>query len=196
MPRDYSLNVTPANTQRRPANARDDEWVRAFLRRGQIAHIATRWDEQPFITPSTYWYDEARHRLIFHSNIVGRVRANSERHARVCVEISVFGRFLPSNAALEFSVQYASVVIFGEIRVLEELDEKRAALYGLIGKYFPRMTAGREYRPIADQELKRTSVYAIAIESWSGKENWPDQAEQSEAWPSLPEELLYTDEAA
>jgi hypothetical protein len=30
------------------------------------------------------------------------------------------------------------------------------------------MTAGKEYRPITDEELKRTSVYAIAIESWSG----------------------------
>jgi hypothetical protein len=41
-------------------------------------------------------------------------------------------------------------------------------LYGLIGKYYPTLTAGKEYRPITDQELKHTSVFAIAIESWSG----------------------------
>jgi uncharacterized protein len=38
----------------------------------------------------------------------------------------------------------------------------------LIEKYYPTMTAGKECRPITDQELKRTSAYAIAIESWSG----------------------------
>jgi nitroimidazol reductase NimA-like FMN-containing flavoprotein (pyridoxamine 5'-phosphate oxidase superfamily) len=77
------------------------------------------------------------------------------------------------------------VIIFGKVRVLEDAEEKRRALYGLIGKYYPTLTAGKEYRPITDQELKRTSVYAIAIESWSGKRNWAEQAEQSDDWPPL-----------
>jgi hypothetical protein len=45
------------------------------------------------------------------------------------------------------------------------------------------MTFGQECRPITDEELKRTSVYAISIESWSGKRNWPEQADQSDEWP-------------
>ncbi|HLF00607.1 MAG TPA: pyridoxamine 5'-phosphate oxidase family protein [Anaerolineales bacterium] len=190
MPKDYNLAVTPANQQRRPQNAQSDEWVREFLRRAHLGHLATRWDDQPFITPTTFWYDSNRHEIYFHSNIVGRVRANAERHDRVCFEASDFGKFLPSNIALEFSVQYESVVAFGLIRVLEELDEKRRALSGLIGKYFPALTAGIEYRPITDAELKRTSVYAIKIESWSGKRNWPDHAEQSDEWPPLGEEWV------
>jgi uncharacterized protein len=72
--------------------------------------------------------------------------------------------------------------------VIEGAEEKRRALYGLIAKYYPAMMAGKEYRPITDQELKRTSVYAIAIESRSGKRNWPDEAEQSEEWPRLRED--------
>jgi nitroimidazol reductase NimA-like FMN-containing flavoprotein (pyridoxamine 5'-phosphate oxidase superfamily) len=185
MPQDYSFAVTPANEQRRPRNAMSDECVKGFLRRAPIGHVATRWDDQPFITPTSFWYDEVQHAIIFHSNIVGRIRANSERHAEVCFEASEYGEFLPSNVALEFTVQYQSVICFGRIRVIEEDDEKRQALYGLIAKYYPTMTAGKEYRPITDQELKRTSVYAIVIESWSGKRNWPDEAEQSDEWPSL-----------
>lgn len=190
MPKTYDPAVTPPNAQRRQEHARDDAWVRAFLRRARIGHVVTHWDGQPFINPTTFWYDEAGHRLIFHSNLVGRVRANAEHAARVCFEASEFGRFLPSNVALEFSVQYASVIAYGEVALVAELEAKRQALYGLIAKYFPQLEAGREYRPITDLELKRTSVYAIAIESWSGKENWPAQAEQSDAWPSLPAALL------
>jgi nitroimidazol reductase NimA-like FMN-containing flavoprotein (pyridoxamine 5'-phosphate oxidase superfamily) len=182
MPKDYSLDVTPANAQRIAEHARDDAWIRDFLQRAEIGHIGTRWDEQPFITPTTFWYDEERHEIIFHSNIVGRVRANIERHPRVCFEASECGRFLPSNVALEFSVQYRSVIAFGTARVLEDPEEGRRALYGLIGRYFPDMRPGKEYRPITDQELARTSVYAIAIESWSGKENWKERAEQSGEW--------------
>ncbi|MBM4424939.1 MAG: pyridoxamine 5'-phosphate oxidase family protein [Chloroflexi bacterium] len=190
MPKDYSLNVTPANQQRRAELAQDDAWTRDFLRRAQIGHIATRWDDQPFITPTNFWYDPDRHEIYFHSNIVGRARANAERHNRVCFEASEYGKLLPSNIALEFSIQYESVIAFGSIRIIDDAEEKRRALYGLIGKYFPGMAAGREYRPITDQELKRTSVYAIAIESWSGKRNWADRADQSDEWPPLGGEWL------
>jgi nitroimidazol reductase NimA-like FMN-containing flavoprotein (pyridoxamine 5'-phosphate oxidase superfamily) len=116
MPKDYGLGVTPASEQRRPENVRDDGWTRAFLARARIGHVATRWDDQPFITPTTFWYDPERREIYFHSNAVGRVRANSERHARVCFEASEFGRFLPSNVALEFSVQYESVLANGVIQ--------------------------------------------------------------------------------
>jgi nitroimidazol reductase NimA-like FMN-containing flavoprotein (pyridoxamine 5'-phosphate oxidase superfamily) len=63
----------------------------------------------------------------------------------------------------------------------------RRVLYGLIRKYFPEMIAGKDYRKITDKELKRTSVYAIQIEEWSGKENWKDRADQSDEWPPLDE---------
>lgn len=185
MPKDYDVDVTPANKQRLREHARDDAWVRDFLRRAHVGHVATRWDAQPFITPTMFWYDEERHAIAFHSNVVGRLRANGERHERACFEASVFGRLLPSNVALEFSIQYASVVVFGPLRVLAEAAERRRALDGLLGKYFPTMTAGEDYRPITDQELKRTSVYAIAIESWSGKENWAKSADQSDEWRPL-----------
>lgn len=180
-----NINLTPVNKQRLPEYEQDNIWIVEFLRRSKIGHIATRWDEQPFITPSTFWYDEEQHEIIFHSNIVGRIRANTERHPEVCFEVSEYGQLLPSNIALEFSMQYESVIVFGKIRIVEDEEEKKSRLYGLIEKYFPGMRPGEEYRPITDKELKRTSVYVIGIESWSGKRNWEEKAEQSEEWKSL-----------
>ena len=184
MPRNYQ-NQPPTAYQRLPEYTRGDDWIRAFLHTARIGHIASTWGEQPFLTPSNFWYDEANQQVIFHSNISGRVRANLERNPKVCLEVSEMGKLLPSNVALEFSLQYRSALIFGTARILEEAEEKRAALYGLIQKYFPEMEAGREYRPITDKELKRTTVYAIEIASWSGKENWKDRADQSDEWPPL-----------
>jgi nitroimidazol reductase NimA-like FMN-containing flavoprotein (pyridoxamine 5'-phosphate oxidase superfamily) len=183
MPREYDEN--PTTHQRLPEYQRDEVWIEAFLNQAQIGHIASTWEAQPFVTPSTFWYDQAEHRIIFHSNIAGRLRANLERNPRVCLGASEMGRLLPSNVALEFSLQYRSVMVFGEAQILEDPDEKRAALYGLVKKYFPEMEAGVEYRPITDKELKRTTVYAIKIESWSGKENWNERADQSQDWPAL-----------
>lgn len=191
MPLDYydPQQHSPAR-QRRPANRRDDAWITALLKRGEIAHIATRWDEQLFQTPTSFWYDADNHTVIFHSNIAGRVRANIERHPGVCLEVSEYGRFLASNDPLEASVQYRSVVVFGTARVLVDPEARRRALAGLLGKYFPQLELGREIMPIGDAALARTSVYAVAIDSWSGKENWAETADQTDAWPTLEERWL------
>ena len=189
MPRDYSLDATPPNKQRRPEYELDDDAIREFLARAQVGYVATRWETQPFLNMTTFWYDVERHAIVFHSNITGRVRANAEHFPEVCFAANEHGRLLPSNVALEVSLQHRGVVAFGKVRVLDDLVEKRRALTGLLGKYF-RDLVGREMRPITDGELKRTSVYAIQIESWSGKLNWPDQADQSDEWPPLPPEVL------
>src|SRR5574341_376709 len=182
MPRNYR-DQSPTALQRLPEYKRDDGWIRSFLRKARVGHIASARDDQSFLNPSTFWFDEENHQIIFHSNVTGRICSNIESNSRVCFEASELGKMLPSNVALEFSIQYRSVIVFGTARLLTDPDEMRRVMYGLIQKYFPAMTAGKEYREITDQELKRTSVYAIEIEEWSGKENWKDRADQSDEWP-------------
>lgn len=186
MPRDYQ-NESPAAFQRLPEYQRDDEWIRAFLHTARVGHIASARDGQPFLNPSTFWFDEVNHQIIFHSNVSGRMRSNIESNPKVCFEASELGKMLPANVALEFSLQFRSVIIFGNARLISDSEEARRVMYGLIHKYFPAMTAGKEFREITAKELKRTSVYAIKIEEWSGKENWKDRADQSDEWPPLDE---------
>jgi nitroimidazol reductase NimA-like FMN-containing flavoprotein (pyridoxamine 5'-phosphate oxidase superfamily) len=185
VPRDYSAK-SPAAYQRLPDYKRDDEaWIRDLLCRAETGILATRWEDQPFATPTSFWFDEENRRITFHSNIAGRLRANLERHPQAGFVVYEQGRYLPSNVALEFGVQYRSVMVFGPVEVVADPAESRRLLYGLLKKYFPKMEAGREYRPITDKELARTTVYLMKIESWSGKENWHARADQSDGWPVL-----------
>lgn len=191
MSRDYQ-KAQPAEFQRIPHHTRNEDWIKEFLHRGIIAHIGHASADQPFVTPTNYWYDEQNHRIIFHSNIAGRTRSNLETNPKVCLEVSEFGRMLPANTALEFGIQYRSVMLFGNVSIIDDEAEKTECLYGLLKKYFPQMTPGKEYRPITVQELIRTTVYTIQIESWTGKENWDDTAEESPDWPPLSEEQKYS----
>ncbi|HCR71474.1 MAG TPA: pyridoxamine 5'-phosphate oxidase family protein [Anaerolineae bacterium] len=184
MPRDYE-NQSPTAFQRLPENTRAEHWIKNLLHRGNIARIASRFDVQPFINTSTFFYDETNQRIIFHSNILGRVHANIEQYPEVCVEVSEFGKLLPSNIALEFSLQYRSVLVFGKAFLIEDEFEKKKVLHQLIDKYFGDMQIDQDYRSATDKELKRTSVYEIKIESWSGKENWKDMTDQSDEWSPL-----------
>src|SRR5262249_16886679 len=117
----------------------------------------------------------------------GRIRENIERHPEVCVEVSELGKFLPANVALEFSLQFRSVVVFGKASVIQDLHDKREALHKLINKYFGKMQIDRDFRSATEKELRATSVYEIKIKAWSGKENWAERADQSEEWKPLDE---------
>lgn len=184
MPRNYE-DQSPTAFQRQPEYARGEAWIRKLLRTARVAHIATERDGQPFINPTSFWFDEDEQQVIFHSNVAGRVRSNIENNPRICLEVSELGKMLPSNVAQEFSLQYRSALVFGRVALIQDSDLARHALYGLIGKYFPGMSAGQEFRPITDKELRATSVYALSIEEWSGKENWRQKADQGDEWPAL-----------
>jgi uncharacterized protein len=127
MPRNYT-DQSPTAYQRLPEYKRNDEWIRAFLHEARVGHIASSRDGQPFINPSTFWFDEQNHKIIFHSNVAGRVRSNIEANPRLCFEASELGQLLPSNVALEFSLQYRSVMVFGTAHLVTD-PEKRGGSY-------------------------------------------------------------------
>lgn len=88
------------------------------------------------------------------------------------VALCVFemGRLLPAEEALEFGVEYASVVVFGQGRVVDDPVEAEAALTLLMEKYAPHLEAGVDYRPVTAREVARTTVMRLDIQGWSGKE--------------------------
>jgi nitroimidazol reductase NimA-like FMN-containing flavoprotein (pyridoxamine 5'-phosphate oxidase superfamily) len=100
---------------------------------------------------------------------MGRTRANIERYDHVCFSVYEMGRLLPASTALEFSVEYASVVVFGTATRVSDMEQATNALHLLLRKYAPHLQAGPDYRPVVPEELVRTSVYRISIEEWSGK---------------------------
>ncbi|MCA9903041.1 MAG: pyridoxamine 5'-phosphate oxidase family protein [Anaerolineae bacterium] len=167
MPKDYAS--MPFNAVRRADRSMDDEaWIRAFLARAPYGALATTQEEQPFINTNLFVYDATRHAIYIHTARVGRTQANVEGNSRVCFSVSEMGRLLPADEALEFSVEYAGVTVFGTAEIIEG-EEARYGLQLLLDKYAPHLRPGVHYRPIMDDELKRTAVYRIAVESWSGK---------------------------
>jgi hypothetical protein len=168
MPRDYLAQ--PFNEVRRADRGVDDEaWIKALLHRAPVGTLATVYNGQPFINSNLFAYAESDHAIYMHTARVGRTRANIDEHERVCFSVNEMGRLLPAEEALEFSVEYSGVVVFGTGAVLTDEMQSTRALQLLLDKYFPHLKSGVDYRPINAQELARTSVYAIQIESWSGK---------------------------
>lgn len=144
--------------------------IEAFLQRAPFGYTATSISDQPFLHVGLFWYDPTVRRVYFHTARDGRTRDNVLANSRVCFGVAEIGRLLPADTALEFSNEYASVIAFGRARIVDDAEEKRRGLQGLLDKYFADLAPGRDYRPITDEELARTSVFAIEIEAWSGKQ--------------------------
>lgn len=169
MSKDY--RAQPYHEVRRADRAiTDAAWIRALLHRAPTGALATVHEGQPFINTNLFVYDEAAHVIYTHTARVGRTRANIETHAPVCFSVSEMGRLLPAEVALEFSVEYNGVVIFGTACVVADMDEARHGLQLLLDKYAPHLRPGEHYRAITDDELKRTTVFRITIDEWSGKQ--------------------------
>jgi nitroimidazol reductase NimA-like FMN-containing flavoprotein (pyridoxamine 5'-phosphate oxidase superfamily) len=180
-----------AKVRRRDREVADEEWIRALLRRAPFGTLATAHDGQPFLNTNTFAYDEDAHAIYVHTARTGRTRANVEGEERVCFGVSEMGRLLPADVALEFSVEYAGVVVFGRAAVVTDADEARRALQRLLDKYFPHLRPGRDYRPTTPEELARTTVYRVRIDRWSGKQkaapaDFPGAFRYGEAAPTPP----------
>lgn len=155
---------------RRRDRGKDDGWIAEFLGRAPFGFLATVEDGQPFLNSNLFVYDPDKHAIFLHTARTGRTPGLLADPRRVAFSAAVVGRLLPADEALEFSVEYASVVAFGTGRTLQEPDAKRRALQLLLDRYAPRLRPGRDYRAITDDELRRTAVYRVDTDTWSGKE--------------------------
>lgn len=163
------MNEKPYISMRRADRAMDDEWNRSFLRQAPFCSIATVHNGRPFITTNTFVYDEGRHAIFLHTARTGRLRTNIDADPNICLTAAGMGRLLPAETAKEFSVEFASVVVFGRMTVLRDPQEALDAMQMLLDKYFPHLESAKDYRPITPQEIMEISAYRVDILEWSGK---------------------------
>ena len=168
MSKDY-LNLPPTEMRRADRGITDDEWIGAFLTRTAVGTLATVHDDQPFLNTNLFVYDGERHVIYMHTANVGRTPANIANHNKVCFTAFEMGRLLPAKEALEFSVEYQSVMVFGTAVLVTDDSEAEHGLQILLDKYAPHLRPERDYRPIMPEELKRTAVFRIDISEWIGK---------------------------
>ncbi len=167
--KDYAT-LSPTATRRPDRAVEDEAWIKSMLHRAPVGVLATSFDGQPFVNTNLFVYDEVARAIYMHTARTGRTRAAVEANPQVCFTVSEMGRLLPASEAVEFSVEYASVVVFGRGSIIADRPQAKDALQLLLDKYFPHLKPGQDYQSITLNELKRTSVYRIDIEQWSGKQ--------------------------
>lgn len=169
MPSLQNSKKSNSTVRRADRGVEDQAWIVKFLQSKSVGILATSDDGQPFINSNLFAYDESAHAIFIHTGRLGRTRSNIEKNPQVCFHVFEMGRLLPADEALEFSIEYAGVTVFGQIKVLENLAQKKAAMQLIMRKYAPHLHPGEHYREIMPEELERTAVFKLSIQEWSAK---------------------------
>jgi len=137
-----------------------------LLERTSVGRLAVTTEEGPYIVAVNYLFFEGS--IYFHSGLSGRKIEALRADPRLCFLIDEVGPQVLWEQGCGISQIYKSVVCFGKAEFVEDPVEKRGMLERMIRKYVP---SNYPLPPMTDQNVEKTAVVRIIIESMSGKEN-------------------------
>ena len=94
----------------------------------------------------------------------------------VCFTVMIVDGLVLARSGFHHSVNYRSVMAFGQARKIEDNEEKRAALNSYVDRFLPQRNC--ELRPIDPQELKATTLLGMPATSMSSIRRVP----AAESW--------------
>ena len=147
---------------RRAKQRLSDAEAREILEGGSFGVLACLGDEgYPYAVPLSYAVDGGH--IYFHCAVEGAKLDAIRREERV--SFCVVGMDEPQRG--EYTTHYASAIAFGRARIVEDADEKRAALMCISCKYEPGDDALSRQK--IEAALDRTAIVDIEIERLTGK---------------------------
>ncbi len=151
--------------RRKPERAYyDAAAINAIVDAAVICSIAFQIDGTVHAIPTIHWRDGEY--LYIHGAKASRMlKALTEGEA--CLTIALADGLVLARSAMHHSINYRSVVIYGQFELVTEPAEKERSLHALIEGLYP----GRwdTLRPINDKELNATSVLRIPLAEASAK---------------------------
>ena len=154
--------------------------IDAILDAMPVAHVGHLVEGQPVVTPTLQWRDGDR--VFWHGSSASRMirRAGG---ARVCLTVTLTDGMVLARSGLEHSVNYRSVMVFGEAEPVKGPEAKERALKAMMDCMFP----GRweALRPLTVQELKATAILSLPLTQATAKIGAGFATDPSEdvAWP-------------
>ena len=148
----------------------DRETVYRILDEGFLCHVGFVVDGQPFVIPTSYGRKDAS--LYIHGSAASRMlrqmQAMQDKDgAPICITVTLLDGLVLARSVFNHSMNYRSVVVLGKATLVDDPEEKLAALRVLSEHILP----GRwdDSRQPNERELKATSVLRVPIEEFSAK---------------------------
>ena len=113
----------------------DRNSVYAILDEGFICHVGFVVDGRPVVIPTGYARVEDR--LFIHGSQASRMLRTLSQGIDVCVTVTLIDGLVLARSAFHHSINYRSVVVFGKASLVEDTDDKGAALFAFSEHVIP-----------------------------------------------------------
>ena len=130
-----------------------------------ICHVGFIADSKPVVIPTSY--GRIGDDLYIHGSAASRMLRSLEQGIDVCVSVTLIDGLVLARSAFHHSINYRSVVIFGNATVVNNPDEKMSALQA----FTDHVVSGRwaDVRPPDEGELRATLVLKLPLVEVSAK---------------------------
>jgi hypothetical protein len=178
-------DITPTERSRvkrhHERGAYDLDTITGILDAAFICHVGYAIDGQPYVTPTSFWRENDV--VYWHGSSASRMLRTLEGGVACCFTVTIVDGLVMARSAFNHSVNYRSVMLFGETHKVEERDEKMRQLELFTQRMYPGRW--RELRPVTEQELKATTVLEMKIEEGAAKvrSGPPKDDAEDYAWP-------------
>jgi hypothetical protein len=145
----------------------DSDIIRELLDSCHVGRLGTNGSNgYPMVKPLNFAFLNGN--IYFHTAREGEKIDDIRRDSRVCFEVDLPIAYVKSDKnPCKASYLYRSVIIRGKALLIDDQEERRAALNALMKKYQPDGGYG-EY---LEEKLRITGVVRIDIEEMVGKED-------------------------
>jgi hypothetical protein len=152
--------------RKRERGSHERATIDAILDEALIAHLGIADEHgQPFVIPTLH--ARSGDIVYLHGSTAGRTLRALRDGAPACLTVSLLDGLVLARAVMHHSANYRSAMLLGQARLVEDPEEKLAALEAIVEHIVPGRWA--EARGPSESELKATAVLALAIEEASAK---------------------------
>lgn len=149
---------------RRKRQGLSKEEISAVLHRGTSGVLALSGDDNyPYAVPISYVYDGEK--IYFHCAKSGHKLDAIQKNAKASFCVIDQDQIVPDK----YTSYFRSVIAFGQMRIIEDEQEKRTAIEKLAVKYAPESTSGGRKHEI-DREWTSLCMLEMHIDYITGKE--------------------------
>ena len=143
----------------------DRSEVDAILDEGFVAHVGLATERGPVVLPMVY--GRVGDGLYLHGAPASKFVRRAKHGVPVCVTVTLVDGLVLARSTFHHSINYRSVVVFGEAVEVKDLDERAAALAAIVDHVVPGRSA--EARAANETEVRGTTVLRLAIDEASAK---------------------------
>lgn len=127
----------------------DEEKINRFLLEGQTGYLGLSAQDFPYVVPLNYVWKEGN--IYFHGASEGRkmdiIQENTNATFVVCENYGTMADVIPAKT----DTAYFSVMLFGNIEIVQDLSESTSAMQQLLNKYVP----GYYHAPVSKQHVEK-----------------------------------------